>query len=248
MGHGRRDGAQTDPLDDAEVACKLDCPAGHRLPAVVGLRTGQDEHVVAVRSAQVADRQLGPGQRARPAVVDGEDRAPGAIVEELVGVEGRDRGRIHVQQAGRGRGCAAGVDPAVEGDDEGRRHQVGRAGQSVERHRRGGWRRDRSGWGTARIGGIIDRIGEGRRSSPSIARRTCRRPTRRPSTVSTPWLRAVVHGGLLARDSPIGGGPLARDGPVGGGPLARDGPVGGGPLARRPAKCPSAGCKLGCRV
>src|SRR5262249_6436159 len=61
-------------------------------------------------------------------------RAAGPIVEDPVGVEGDDDPPVPRDDAGRGRGRAAGVDPAVEGDEQRRRGERSRVVEFVERH------------------------------------------------------------------------------------------------------------------
>jgi hypothetical protein len=141
MRHRRRDRTEADPLGDAQPMRELDDRCAERLPAIVGFRTGKDQQVALARH-RAADDQLRPGQLGEASVDDLERRPPGAVVEELVGLEGRDdRGVVHELREGRGRGVPR-VHPPVEGPDERRRDQVtrvpgaARCGQSVQTHRR----------------------------------------------------------------------------------------------------------------
>ena len=78
-GHGRRDGAQADPLDDPEWPRELDRRRGQRLPAIVGLGAGQDEQV-AVAGWRRRTVELGPGRarRAGRRRSRGSDAGPGS--------------------------------------------------------------------------------------------------------------------------------------------------------------------------
>ena len=54
VGHGGRDGAQADPLDDAQRPGELDRGGTERPPAIVRLRAGQDQQVATLDRASGA--------------------------------------------------------------------------------------------------------------------------------------------------------------------------------------------------
>ena len=106
-------------------------------PAVVGLGAGEHEEV-ALADPGRADDELGPDEAARAAVDDLEGRAPGAVVEDRVRVEGRDHPAALGEMAGRDGGGAPGIDPAVERDDDRGRVEIGQLPAELEQaHGRG---------------------------------------------------------------------------------------------------------------
>ena len=98
-----RDRPEADPLDDAQGAGRPRLTAsarlGQRYPAPG--RRGRAGHGSA--RAGEPDLELGPRQLREPAVHDLEGRTARPVVEQPVGVEGRDdRGRRNADQPGRG--------------------------------------------------------------------------------------------------------------------------------------------------
>jgi hypothetical protein len=88
------------------------------------IRTGR---VCGVAVATEAQLDLGPRQFRRHAVDDARDRPTGALVDEVLGVErGQHLGVDRVEhRADRVARAEAGVDPALERDDEDRFVEVG---------------------------------------------------------------------------------------------------------------------------
>ncbi len=129
-----RDRAEADPLGHAEAPGDREHVATQLLPAEVGLRTRQHEHVP-FADPSTAHRELGPRELAEPAVDDVEHRPARAEVEQQVGVERRDRQCVIRHAFGRRRRGTRRVDPAVQGGDD-RRCDERLAGlaQQVEGH------------------------------------------------------------------------------------------------------------------
>ena len=113
--------------------CDVDDRCSELAPPEVGLGARQDEDVATVDS-RPPDGQARPRQFGEAAVDDLEGRTPGSVVEEEVAVELDDDLAAICQLPRRHRGSAPGVDPAVEGGDEGGRYQVVWWIEAIERH------------------------------------------------------------------------------------------------------------------
>ena len=135
VGHRRRDRPEADPQPDAELLGDLDDGGRELAPAEIRLGAREDEDVATVDPAP-PDGQARPGQLGHPAVDDLERRPAGSVVEEEVAVELDDDLAAVGQLPGGDRGGAAGVDPAVEGRDEGGCDEVVGRIEAVERHPR----------------------------------------------------------------------------------------------------------------
>ncbi len=133
MRHGRRDGAEADPLRNVEPFGKFGSSLGERLPAIIGLRSREDEDVV-VADSRVANGECGPLELGRAPVDDLERGPAGAVVEQLVGVEGREHAAAFGELLRGHRGGRTCVDPAVERRDEGRRDELPDLLQPIDRH------------------------------------------------------------------------------------------------------------------
>ena len=132
LGHGRgqpdrprvrgRGGecAQPDDEPGVELLGETDHEPQELEPVEVRLGTDQEEQVEAPRVRAVAKLDLGPAQRGRHAVDDAGHRPSGALVQEVLAVEGGDQvGVGDLEQCrDRGRGAEARIDPSFEGDDE----------------------------------------------------------------------------------------------------------------------------------
>jgi hypothetical protein len=131
-GHGDR--VQPDRQAHAELLDDHPDGRDEALPLRVGLRPGQQQERRAGRVVQQVDGQLGVGV-ALPVVAGEDHRGPaGAVVEQLVDVEGDDAPAAVLEQqvlAGEALG-RAGVDEAVEGLDQHRARQVGQVGLDLE--------------------------------------------------------------------------------------------------------------------
>ena len=108
---------------------------GQLLPAQVGLRTRQDQQVTAADGG-VPQRQLRPAQRRQAAVQHVQHRPPRPVVEDGVGIEGRQHVSVGGDLGDRLGGRLGGIHPAVKRCDHDRirdrRHVLG---QAVQRHR-----------------------------------------------------------------------------------------------------------------
>ena len=109
--------------DDPEPAGEVDHVGGELPPAVVGFRPDEDEQVAFLEPRPAQD-EARPGQLGQAPVDDLERRAARSIVEQLVGVEGRDGRAVVGQDGQRGRGRRARIDPAVERGDQDGRDQI----------------------------------------------------------------------------------------------------------------------------
>ena len=118
--HRRRNGAQAGPAHDPESLRQLDDVRRQLAPSVVGLRAGQDQQV-AVTDPRRRQTQVGPVEPHRLAIDDVEDRPPGPVVVDRVGIEGGDRRAALGELSGGRRAGASGIDPALQrGDQHGR--------------------------------------------------------------------------------------------------------------------------------
>ncbi len=132
-GDGRRDRAEADPEPDAKLLGDFDDGCRELAPPEIRLGARQDQHVATVDSGSPY-RQARPRQFGQSTVDDLEGRSPGSVVEQEVAVELDDDLAAVRQLPGGHRGGAAGIDPAVEGSDEGGRYEVVGSIEAVERH------------------------------------------------------------------------------------------------------------------
>ena len=131
--------AQPDDESRAELDCEGDDLFGELLPERVGLVPEEQQHVAARVVLRRVELDAGPRERGVHAVAQVHDRTARSIVEEPIGVEGRDRRRAQVgdERLGRRGRTEAGIDPAFERDDEDRRVEIGTVVQGVEQSRIG---------------------------------------------------------------------------------------------------------------
>ncbi len=89
-------------------------------PVKVGLGSDQEQDVRAVAVAAVTNLNLGPRQFSRDAVDDARERTSGPLVDEVLGVKGREYfgGDCLEHRRDRGTRRDARVDPSLETDDE----------------------------------------------------------------------------------------------------------------------------------
>ena len=104
-------------------------------PAVVGFRPDEDEQVAFLEPRPAQD-EARPGQLGQAPVDDLERRAARPIVEQLVGVEGRDRRAVVGEDGQRRRGRRARIDPAIERGDQDGLDQVAGIVKRVQAHPR----------------------------------------------------------------------------------------------------------------
>ena len=102
---------------------------------VVGFRPDEDEQVAFLETRPAQD-EARPGQLGQAPVDDLERWAARSIVEQLVGVEGRDRRAVVGEDGQRGRGRRARIDPAVERGDQDGRDQIAGIVKRVQAHPR----------------------------------------------------------------------------------------------------------------
>ncbi len=86
----------------------------------VRLGTDEEEDVRAITVTPESELDLGPGQLGRDPVDDASDRSPCPLVDEVLGVEGRQHlGVDRVEEGADGvTRTETGIDPSLEGDDE----------------------------------------------------------------------------------------------------------------------------------
>jgi hypothetical protein len=137
MGDRGRESTQPDHHLDAEPQTERDDLIGPFVPAKIGFGAGEDEQAPAVGFGRVEQAQFGPGQAAVGPVRDPQQWPPGALVEQGVGVEGRQHGvRDGLEQGvdSRRPGIAC-IDPAVEPEHEYGAIELGPALDGRECHR-----------------------------------------------------------------------------------------------------------------
>src|SRR5665213_928556 len=120
VGRGGRKGAETNDESHVKAPGGVGDDVDEVAPVKVGLGSDEKEHVRAVTVAAVTQLNLGPGQLGRDAVDDARERAAGALIDEVLGVErGENLSRDGFEQ--RRDGGAGGntrVDPALEANHE----------------------------------------------------------------------------------------------------------------------------------
>jgi hypothetical protein len=130
QGRGR-EGAEPEHLHHFEAPAGLDDLVAEGPPAEVGL--GPDEHERVPVAARGGHQQLGgrPGHLLDGAAGQPDDRPPGPEVDQLVGVEGGQGGRVPARAQEHGSRLAGqpGVSPAVEVDDQERVAELRRVGE-----------------------------------------------------------------------------------------------------------------------
>ena len=138
---------------------------------------------------RVRERQLGPGQLGQPAVDDVEGRSAGPVVEQEVGVERGHVGPAVGQELGRRRRRRTAVDPAVEGGQDRRRHEVrriGRGGRGSPLKDRRGSRPRLSGSGPLTSGSSSGRVSTWPPLDPPEAESLVQRPAPRSGSRRRP--------------------------------------------------------------
>ena len=125
--HRSRVGPETNDQPGAEVEGEIDHRVRERTPRVIGLGPDQKQKVVARPISGRSQVDTGPAEAGVHAVDQMHDRPAGAVVEELVGVEGGHRRHGQALQQCRGGvgGGVAGVDPALEAEHQNRGRQLG---------------------------------------------------------------------------------------------------------------------------
>ena len=121
--------------DDPEPAGEVDHVGRELAPAVVGFRPDEDEQVAFLEPRPAQD-EARPGELGQAPVDDLERWAARSIVEQLVGVEGRDRRAVVGEDGQRGRGRRARIDPAIERGDQDGRDQIAGIVKRVQAHPR----------------------------------------------------------------------------------------------------------------